>query len=30
MTTQDQDPFAVARELVPEFEEMLEVKDLAV
>lgn len=29
MTTQIQDPFAVARELAPEFEEMLEVKDLA-
>lgn len=29
MTTQDKDPFAVARELAPEFEEILEMKDLA-
>ena len=29
MTTQIQDPFVVARELAPEFEAMLEVKDLA-
>lgn len=29
MSTKIQDPFAVALELAPEFEEMLEVKDLA-
>lgn len=28
MTIQDQDPIAVAREFAPEFEDMLEVKDL--
>jgi hypothetical protein len=29
MTIDNSDPFAVARNLAPEFEEMLEVKDLA-
>lgn len=29
MTTQDDDPFALARTLAPEFDEMLGVKDLA-
>lgn len=29
MSSQDKDPFTLARDLAPEFEEMLEVKDLA-